>query len=163
MSAVACQINCLLIQLSLMKQFVATPLLLGYVMLVPFCFFGGTLVANADTMNMLGSAAHQMDDCGMPLGGCANEVGSGGMDTTSHHVSMYNSITQTPLMDFSIVLTALVSILLIVFSLGSNWLSTLFSQVAIRPRIQRTEEVANTTRTSVLNWLSLFENSPNFA
>ena len=120
------------------------------------------LMANAATMNMVSGAAHQMDDCGMPLGGCANEMGTGGMDTTSHHVGMYHSITQTPLMDFSIVLTVLVSVVLIAFSLGHNRLSLLFSQVAVRPRIQRTEEVANTTRTSILTWLSLFETSPNF-
>jgi hypothetical protein len=145
-----------------MKRFIATTLLLGYIALVPFCFFGGMLMANADTMNMAG-AAHQMDDCGMPLGGCANGMGSGGMDTTSHHVGMYNSITQTPLMDFSIVLAALVSILLIAFSSGHNWLSALSSLVAVRPRIRRTEEIANTPRTGILTWLSLFETSPNFA
>ncbi len=145
-----------------MKQFIATTLLFGYIALVPFCFFGGMLMVNADTMNMVG-ASHQMDDCGMPLGGCANEMGGGGMDTASHHVGMYNSITQTPLVDFSIALSALVFILLIAFSLGNNWLSTLFSQVAIRPRIRRTEEVVNTTRTNILTWLSLFETSPNFA
>lgn len=146
------------------KQFIATTLLLGYIALVPFCFFGGMLMANADTMNMMSGVAHQMDDCGMPLGGCAHGMeASGGMDTTSHHVGMYNSITQTPLMDFSIVLAALISIVLIAFGLAHSWRDLLLSQVPIRLRIRRTEEVPSVTRASILTWLSLFETSPNFA
>lgn len=144
-------------------KLIATSLLLGYVMLVPFCFLGGALVANADTMNMVNSVAHQnMDDCGMPLGGCANGMGAGGMDTTSHHVGMYNSITQTPLVDLSIILAMLISVILVVFSLQHNWLSVFFSQVAIRPQTRRTEEMPKTW-ASILTWLSLFETSPNFA
>jgi hypothetical protein len=147
----------------IMKRFVAATLLLGYVMLVPFCFFGGMLMANANTMNMIDVATHQMDDCGMSLAGCANEMGAGGMDSAAHHVGMYNSITQTPFVAFSIMLAALVSIMLIAFSLAHSWLRLLLSQAAIRPRIRKAEEVPNATRASILAWLSLFETSPNFA
>ena len=145
-----------------MKRLVATSLLVGYVMLVPFCFFGGMLMANAETMNMIGSASSQMDDCGMSIGGCAHSTGAGGMDA-SHHVGMYNSITQTPLTVFSMMLATLILAVLVVFGFVRNLLSTPFSHVSLRPRMRRADEPRSTIRTSILTWLSLFETSPNFA
>lgn len=146
-----------------MKQITATSLLLGYILLVPFCFFGGMLMANADTMNMVGSPAHQMDDCGMPLGGCAHSMGASGMDSVIHHVGMYNSITQTPFATFSAMLAAVAVFLLLAFGLSYNWLSIFSYQNSLRPFVRRTNEPRSNTQQSTLNWLSLFETSPNFA
>lgn len=146
-----------------MRKTLSTFLLLGYVMLVPFCFFGSTMMADAHPMSVAGSATHPMNDCEMPLDGCANGMGSNGMDTVSHHASMYYSITQSPLVVFSIMLAALVSIILIALSFVHNWLSVLFLQITIRTRMRRSEEIPDGARASILPWLSLFETSPNFA
>lgn len=138
-----------------MKQFVATLLLLGYVMLVPFCFFGGMLMANTGTMHM--------DDCGMSLGGCAHGTGAGGMDTVSHHVGMYNSITQTPLAALSLVFLAATAFLLSAFSLSFDWIASLRREKSLRFFTRRKDGPRNKIKRLVLTWLSLFETSPNFA
>lgn len=146
-----------------MKRLVATTILFGYIALVPFCFFGGMLMANADTMNMMSGAAHQMDDCGMPIGGCTHGAESGGMDATIHHVGMYHSITQTPLIALSLILATLTLVFLVVLGFASNFLSTLFFKNSPQHQIRRVDEPRSKTRQSILTWLSLFETSPNFA
>jgi hypothetical protein len=144
------------------KRLVATPLLIGYVMLVPFCFFGGMLAASAHTMDMAGGmtgSAHTMPmstDCGMQLP-CA-----GDSDPVEHHMSMFNSITQTQLTDLSLLLAVLVVSLLITFSLNYHLLALLLVRDSYHPRA-RADQPKSTIKQNILTWLSLFETSPNFA
>lgn len=146
-----------------MNRIITTSLLVGYFLLVPFCFFGGMLMANTETMNMVGGTSSQMDDCGMSIGGCTHGAESGGIDATTHHVGMYHSITQTPLIALSLVLAALTLAFLVVFGFVSNLLSTLFFKNSPQYQIRRVDEPCSKTRQSILTWLSLFETSPNFA
>ena len=74
-----------------MKRLVATALLFGYVLLVPFCFFGGALSVHAIGMNMGGGTLHQMNDCAMQLGGCAQGAVAGAMDPVAHHLPPHSS------------------------------------------------------------------------
>ncbi len=146
-----------------MKQFIATILLVGYIALVPFCFFGGMLVANADTMNMSGGIAHQMDDCGMPIAGCYHTMQAGGIDTAVHHISMYLSITQTPLAGFSLMIAIMVVLLLLTLGVFQYWLRVFFARTSPRIHLRRVDEPHLSTELRILSWLSLFETSPNFA
>lgn len=146
-----------------MKRLIATSLLVGYVMLVPFCFFGASLMTSPDSMNMISNPAHQMSDCGILVGACANSTTAGGVDDASHHVGMYHSITQSPLVAFSIVLVALIAVVLFTFGLSRNLFTAFLSRIILRFKAQRLREISNSIRTAILTWLSLFETSPNFA
>lgn len=145
-----------------MKPFVATTLLLGYILLVPFCFFGGMLMFGTTAMNMDGLAAHQMSDCGMPIGGCALPVHAGGMDAAAHHVGMYNSITQTPLTALALLVVTMTAVLLIAFVLSGNALRSPIAEIVAYGRTRKRKTQYNAT-THLRHWLSLFESSPNFA
>lgn len=144
-----------------MKRVTATFLLLGYALLVPFCFFGGMLAANAHTMNMPGGT-HQMpiasaSDCGMQLPGCAN-----GMDPVEHHMSMFNSLTQTPLTALSLLLAALVVSFALTFWFTYRLLALALLSDSYHPPA-RAEQPKSATKQRILTWLSLFETSPTFA
>lgn len=146
-----------------MKRLLTTALLFGYVMLVPFCFFGGMTMAKTETMTMTGATAHHMSDCGIPSVGCVHTMGAVDVDTAVHHVVMYNSITQTPLAAFVIMLALLASLLVAASSLLNNLHSIVLDRFFSRVRLRRADEITNTTRLRMLTWLSLFETSPNFA
>lgn len=147
-----------------MKLLVATSVLLGYVMLVPFCLFGGALLmVHMDTMEMAANPAHHMHDCEMPFSGCAHTTEPGAIDTAVHHISMYLSITQTPLAAFSLIVAILTLLLLATFGISHNWLHTLFLKTSPRILARRTDEPNISKNQGVLAWLSLFETSPNFA
>lgn len=142
-----------------MKRFTATILLLGYALLVPFCFFGGMLAASAHTMNMTGGA-HAMPvvpDCGMQTPGCVGDTGP-----IAHHMSMFNSITQTPLTDLSLSLVVLALSLAVIFSLNYRLLAQLFARHSYHPP-QRSHESKGAIKQNLLTWLSLLETSPTFA
>ena len=147
-----------------MRQFISTLLLLGYVMLVPFCFFGGMLAANMSMSDVVGSPVHQMNDCGMSLPGCAHKGETGGMGAIDHHISMYGSITQTPLVAALIMLVTMVVLLLTVFGLTVEQLFRIaLLRTHLRPPRGRSDEPQSGTPQTLLTWLSLFENSPTFA
>ena len=146
-----------------MKRLVTTALLFGYVLLVPFCFFGGALSVHAIGMDMGGGALHQMNDCAMQLGGCGEGAATGAMDPVAHHLGMYNSITQTPLAAPLILMT-----LVVAFSLSLVWFtqqlrSTRSADTVFRLALQRERKRPRATRQHILVWLSLFETSPNRA
>ena len=144
------------------RQIFATFVLLGYVLLVPLCFFGSAMMAHADTEVMSSNLVHHTDNCGMPLGcGHANEAGA--VDDAVHHISMYFSLTQTPPAAFSLLMTILVLQLLVTLGVSSNWFRRLFLQTSSRIHTQRTDEPHIGTKQKILAWLSLFEASPNFA
>ena len=138
-----------------MKRLTATLLLVGYALLVPFCFFGGLLAASAHTMDMTGGAhtVPMASDCGMQLT-CA-----GGVDPVAHHMSMFNSITQTPLTDLSLMLAVLVVSFVVIFSLNYRLLALLLVRDAYHP-LHRAGQPKSTIKQSILTWLSLFETSP---
>lgn len=145
----------------IMNRLVATLLLFGYVMMVPFCFFGGMLMANAHTMDMIGSPVHQMDGCTMPMAQCANSGAMGAFDVALHHVDMYLSISQTPFVALSLIVAMT---LVFLFVVGTHRLLTvLVTQSAPRLFARRTDELRSRVRQQLLTWLSLFETSPNFA
>jgi len=146
-----------------MKRLTATVLLVGYALLVPFCFFGGVLAVSAHTMNMQ-AGAHQMpmtsasaSDCGMQLPGCAN-----GMDPVAHHMSMFNSLTQTPLTALSLLLAVIVVSLAITFSFTYRLLALSFHSDSYHP-LARADQPKSAIKQHILTWLSLFETSPTFA
>ncbi len=144
-----------------MRKISATFVLLGYILLVPFCFFGNAMITHADSDNMSSNAVHHIDDCGMPFGcGHANEAGL--VDVAVHHISMYLSLTQTPLAAFSLFVTILVLQLLAILGVSGNLLRTLFLQTSSL-LVRRMEEPHISTKQKILAWLSLFEASPNFA
>jgi hypothetical protein len=146
-----------------MKRLVATSLLLGYVTLVPFCLFGGMLMTHTDTIEMAANPAHHMHDCEMPFSGCAHTMEPGAIDTAVHHISMYLSITQTPLTALSLIVVILTLLLLVTLGISQNWLRALFLQTSPRIHARRTDEPHISTMQDILAWLSLFEASPNFA
>lgn len=144
-----------------MKRLLATSILIGYIMLVPFCLFGGALLMeHLDTVEMAANPTHHMHDCGVPFSGCEHTMDPGAMDTAVHHVSMYLSITETPLTGPSLFMAVLT--LLFLFSLGAPfWFPTLFLQIS-PVRAERTNEPRISIKEKILAWLSLFEASPNF-
>ncbi|HEY9585401.1 MAG TPA: hypothetical protein VJJ02_02300 [Candidatus Paceibacterota bacterium] len=146
-----------------MKHLVPTVLLFGYIMLVPFCFFGGTVMANTDTINMIGSPTHQMDDCGIPMAGCAHPSDAGAMGMITHHVGMYLSISQTPLVALAMVVMIASLVLFTVFGLIRWWLHVFLARHSLCPVPCTKKKFFNQLRQNFLTWLSLFETSPNFA
>ena len=147
-----------------MKRLVGTSLLLGYIMLVPFCLFGSALLMqHIDTAEMAANPAHHMHDCGVPFSGCAHTAETGAMDTAVHHVSMYLSITQTPLAIFSFVVAVILVLSLVLFGTFYNWLSAFTQNFSLRTFNGRRDLPRNATKQDILAWLSLFETSPNFA
>ena len=146
-----------------MKGIIATSLLLGYIMLVPFCLFGGAmLMEHIDTMEMAANPAHHLHDCGVPFAGCAHTADSGAMDTIVHHVSMYLSITQTPLAALSLIMAVLSLLFLFAPRISLNGLRALFVQTS-HVLTKRTDKPHISSKQKILAWLSLFEASPNFS
>lgn len=146
-----------------MKRYIATFLLLGYVMLVPFCFFGGAMMADMDTMDMSGSPTQSMNDCGMlAVVGCAGSTETNALGMIAHHVSMYLSIAQTPVSVFSFIMAICVFFLL-ALAFANGWFHRFSLQTSSRLHLRRIDEPQSRTKQSILTWLSLFETSPNFA
>lgn len=147
-----------------MERLAATLVLLGYVLLVPFCFFGGmTMAHTAMDMEMIGAPMSDMDmgDCGLAIGGCAAHGGVFG--TIAHHVGMYLSLTSgTP----GVVSVLFAIAALFAFSLFSAYLLRCLRAILSASRrslawvAERTHTVAE---HRLLTWLALFETSPNFA
>ena len=133
-------------------------------MLVPFCFFGGALVASGNTMDMTGNSALQMGGCALSLAtNCTPGMDDSAMGMIAHHVGMYLSITQTPLVFalFAMIIAAV--FFLTAFVLIREWLSLLFAWSSLLRLTQRASEPRRLLRQSLLTWLSLFETSPTFA
>lgn len=146
-----------------MKRYIATFLLLGYVMLVPFCFFGGAMMADMGTMDMGGSPTQSMNDCGMLAVGCAGSTETNALGMIAHHVSMYLSIAQTPVSVFSFIMAICVFSLLAILVFANGWFHGFSLQTSSRLHLRRIDEPQSKTKQSILTWLSLFEISPNFA
>ncbi|OGZ04951.1 MAG: hypothetical protein A2845_04425 [Candidatus Lloydbacteria bacterium RIFCSPHIGHO2_01_FULL_49_22] len=148
-----------------MKRIVAITILLGYVTLVPFCFFGGMLSAQVSTMEMdmdVGPV-HQVSDCGMSISGCVQSMDTGAIGSMMNHVGMYLSLSQTPLLTLSLMTVIIALFLLVATGLIDAYLRAFLARVFVHLRARRADEPRNRIRQSILNWLSLFETSPNFA
>jgi hypothetical protein len=145
-----------------MNRIVATFLLIGYLTLVPFCFFGGALMANMDMEHVTGSPMHQMNGCEMVMEGCAQSSGMSAIDLVAHHVGMYLSISQTPLVMLSLFIAVALS-LLFVISVFAQQLSLLFARPTLRLFARGLDDPCSKARQYLLTWLSLFETSPTFA
>jgi hypothetical protein len=145
-----------------MNRIVATFLLIGYVTLVPFCFFGGALMENMDMEHMAGSPMHQMNGCEMAMEGCAQSNGMSAIDFVTHHVGMYLSISQTPLVALSLLIAATL-LLLFVVSVFAQQLGILFARPTLRLLARGLDDPRSKARQYLLTWLSLFETSPTFA
>ncbi len=147
---------------ALMKRHVTAMLLLGYILLVPFCFFGGMLSAEA-SMDMSGGATHHVYDCGMSLPGCVYSTEAGAMDAVADHVGMYLSFSQTPLAAQSVMMVIIATFLIATFAIAFGSILAFLAQAFVRPCLRRGDESQSGIRQCILNWLSLFETSPNFA
>jgi|GEM_PF-4916087 len=146
-----------------MKHILATSLLVGYIILVPFCLFGGTLLAeHLHTAELATDPMHHVHDCEMPFSGCAHTTDAGALDTAVHHISMYLSITQTPLTTLSLIVAIFSLLFLFTLVVSIGWLRTFFAQTSY-VRTRRIDERHFNIRQKILSWLSLFEASPNFA
>ncbi len=143
-----------------MKHFFATFVLVGYVLLVPFCLYGSAMTAHAGTEEMSSTPVHHTDDCGMPFG-CEHAEQGGLVDVAVHHISMYLTLSQTPLVALSLFASIFVLRLLLTTGIG-NLLRTLLlpTSPSHTPRIDEPHLIA---RQKILAWLSLFEASPHFA
>lgn len=146
-----------------MNRFVTTLLLLGYIMLVPFCFFGGALMAPMSTMDMGGSPTQPMNDCGMSMAGCAGSTETGAMGMIAHHVGMYLSITQTPLVALLAITMIVVSLFLVTFVVIRQLAGELYASSSLRFNKRVFDKPRNLSKQRLLTWLSRFETSPNFA
>jgi len=146
-----------------MKRLVATALLFGYILLVPFCFFGGALSVHAIGMHMEGGAVHQMNDCALSLGGCAQGTVTGVMDPVAHHLGMYNAVTHTPLATPLILMALVVALSLALVWFTQELRSTRSADTVFRLPLQRERKRPRATQRHILVWLSLFETSPNRA
>ena len=146
-----------------MKRFIAISLLLGYIMLVPFCFFGGALMADMSAMDMSGSPMLSMNDCGMSVAGCAGSTDTGAMGMIAHHVGMYLSITQTPLVALLAITMMVVSLFLVTFVVTRQLIGELYTSSPLRFNRRVFDKPRNLSKQRLLTWLSLFETSPNFA
>lgn len=145
-----------------MKRLIAVSVLFGYVMLVPFCFYVGYLMASTNSTNTNRTITHQMNGSGLSQDGYQNLVNENTMSKASHpHVSIYNSITHTPLPTRPVMLSILLTILLFAFSLGRFRLVSLQEVKYLRTRKRNIPH--SRIRLNILSWLSLFETSPNFA
>ena len=136
-----------------MKRLLATFLLLGYVLLVPFCFFGGMVFASAGHMNMSDMQMGAMPD--MP-------ATPSGIDFAADHVGMYNSITQTPLTALALLAVSMTVVFLFGFALMVSLLRTSIAETVAYGRTRKREAQYHAT-IRIRHWLSLFESSPNFA
>ena len=151
-----------------MKRLIVILLMVGYLALVPFCFFGGGVMASAQTMDMglMSSMPMQgMNECGIPVFGCS--VASGAMGSFIHHVEMYLSLTSTaPSALGSFALIALL-VFVTVFLVFKIWRLSLPAQTGYLPRYLQNrrarEDGQVKAQSAFLRWLSLFESSPNFA
>ena len=145
-----------------MKRLLVTLLMVGYLALVPFCFFGGGVVASAQAMDMgLMSPMQGMNDCGMPAFGCS--VASGAMGSFIHHVEMYLSLTSTApsaLGSFALIALLLFVTVFLVFKI---WRLSLPAQTGYLQNSRAREDGQVKAQSVFLRWLSLFESSPNFA
>lgn len=151
--------------MSLMKRFSAATLLVGYILLAPFCFFGGALSAHANMadMTMSDGTAHHVYDCSMSVPGCVHSTEAGAMDAVADHVGMYLSFSQTPLAAQSVMMVIIATFLIATFAIDFGSILAFLAQAFVRPCLRRAEESQSRIRVSILNWLSLFETSPNFA
>jgi hypothetical protein len=144
-----------------MNRFLATALLFGYVLLVPFCFFGGAMSADMSTMETSGAHPHEMVDCCVSIGEPMHSTDAGVMGMIAHHFGMYNSFAQTPL---AAILIAVVAVfLLVAFGLPHAKLRVVLARSSLRLLVQRSDEPRSRSPQYLLTWLSLFESSPTFA
>ena len=145
-----------------MKKLLISLLMVGYLALVPFCLFGGGVVASAQPMDMgLMSPMQGMNNCGMPAFGCS--MTSGAMGTFIHHVEMYLSLTSTapsPLGSFVLIVLLLFTAVFFVFKI---WRLSLPAQTGYLQNSSAREVGQVQSQSTFLRWLSLFESSPNFA
>ena len=147
-----------------MKRLIVILLMVGYLALVPFCFFGGGVVANAQAMDMglMSSMPMQgMNDCGIPVFGCA--VASGAMGSFIHHVEMYLSLTSTTPTILGSLATIALLLFVAVFLVLKIWRQYLSSQAKNLLHRSIREDGQVKAQPAFLRWLSLFESSPNFA
>lgn len=142
-----------------MTRALAFLLTLGYLLLVPFCFFGGMAMANVAMPEMDGMSthAHALTGCAAgPAIGCAHladpHAPGGG------HGDMYLSLTETPFQSGIL----LIVFLAIVFTILRVDLAAL-TIAAVRRVIQTTALCAPRayTRRDLFARLALFEASPN--
>jgi hypothetical protein len=145
-----------------MNRIVATFLLIGYVTLVPFCFFGGVLMADMNMEHMTGSPMHHMNGCEMGVGGCAQSSGMSAIDLVAHHVGMYLSISQTPLVALSLIVAATM-LLFVVLVFAQHLLGMLFARSTLHLLTRSPDDPRSKAHQPLLAWLSLFETSPTFA
>ena len=146
-----------------MKQLIATSLLIGYLTLVPFCLFGGALfMKHLNAVEMSADPMHLMHDCKISIAGCSHTMDTGAMDTVIHHVSMYLSITQTPILTLFMIVVILTLLSLVVFKLSHHCIRAIFL-IIFRVYVREMRWSHITIKQKILSWLSLFETSPNFA
>ena len=147
-----------------MKKLLFLLLVVGYLALVPFCLFGGAMMASAQTMDMglMSSVPMQgMNDCGIPAFGCSMTPGA--MGSFIHHVEMYLSLTGTTptiLGSLAIIALLLFATVCLVFKI---WRLSLPVQTGYLQDSRAREGGQVQSQSVFLRWLSLFESSPNFA
>ena len=148
-----------------MKKLFISLLMVGYLALVPFCLFGGAMMASAQPMDMgLMSPMQGMNNCGIPAVGCS--MTSGAMGSFMHHVEMYLSLTNTAPSALGFFVLIALLLFTTVFLVFKIWRLSLPAQTRYLPRYlqnRRAREDGQVQSQSIfLRWLSLFESSPNF-
>ncbi|OGZ11771.1 MAG: hypothetical protein A3C93_02450 [Candidatus Lloydbacteria bacterium RIFCSPHIGHO2_02_FULL_54_17] len=140
-----------------MKRSTAFVLTVGYLLLVPYCFFGASVFSPAilhssgtPTMNGHVMSTDACTGCGVP---------SADADHTGMYLSV-TSVTGTPLLSLLLSLTAL--FVAFIFVARYRTLVPTLVRIPIDARKDRRRSRAS-ARHDLLSWLSLTETSPTFA
>lgn len=142
-----------------MQRLVVSLLLIGYVLLVPFCFLGNSLLPTADTMpNMMHN--EMSTQTGVEKTPCCAQAH--GVDALATHSAMYLIYTGVPVMAFVLLSTLLLlSVLLAVhFFSFTDLFRKLHTPLSFRVRKKRS--LLAFAQRDLLAWLSQNETSPTW-
>lgn len=147
----------------LMKRSTAFVLTVGYLLLVPYCFFGASIFPSAHAFSAVSNSpgAVAMNGHGMPADSC---LGCGSVPSASaDHAGMYQAVTSATAMPF-FGLLALLATLVLAFAHSSYYRVVVPALVRIPVSIRKNRRRSRaSTERDLLSWLSLNETSPTFA
>lgn len=136
-----------------MKRSLALTLLVGYLFLVPYCFFGASVfTSSAHSSDVPAMNGHVMStdacvDCGVPT-------------ADADHAGMYLSVTSVTAAPFLSLLLSLAALFVaFVFVARFRTLVPTLVPISVGARKERRRSRAS-ARHDLLHWLSLTETSP---
>lgn len=145
-----------------MKRSVAPLLVVGYLLLVPYCFFGASVFTPAHALDVTShlSGSPVMGGHGMSTDACVG-CGAGVPAGDADHAGMYLSVTSVTGMPLLSLLLSLTTLLAAVFVFSYRAITPMLVPAVLGARKER-RRLRSTTQHHLLSWLSLTETSPTF-